>query len=79
MIEVNEPDAFDKAFVDKGKPVKGVVVETDNLLTKTKLTNQEAIELIQRYNQVYRPHISKNVRCGGTIKRIQQKLIEYKS
>ncbi len=78
MIELNDPDALDKAFVDSRKAAReGIEVVADDLLTKRLLCNNEAVELIRRYNKVFHPKVKETVRCGGTLRRLQQKLIEY--
>lgn len=78
MIELNDPDALDRAFVDSRKAAReGVPVKADDLLTKRYLKNNEAVELIRRYNEIFHPKIKETIRCGGTLRRLQQKLTEY--
>lgn len=71
---------MDKALVGNSKIQDGEIEAGEDpggLMTKRMLTDQEARELIQKYNGIYSPKISEKTRCGGTLKLIQRKLQEY--
>ena len=78
-IKLTEPDSLDRAFLE-GSKIKDIDVPKDSrdpVLFQTTLTRDEVIHLIQKYNSIFTPQVSENIRCGSTLKLFQERLKNY--